>query len=52
MNGDNFAFSVVVSDNIDGTGNVATYDLQPSGKTVINETGKTRRFFRLRAVAR
>ena len=52
MNGSDFAISVVVSDNVDGTGNVAAYDLQSSGKTVINETGKTRRFFRLRAVAR
>ena len=52
VNGDDFAFSVVVSDNVNGTGNVATYDLQASGKTVINETGKTQRFFRLRAVTR
>lgn len=52
MNGSDFAISVVVSDNVDGTGNSATYDLDASGKTVINETGKTRRFFRLRAVAR
>ena len=52
VNGSDFAISVVVSDNVDGTGNSATYSLNPSGKTVINETGKTRRFFRLRAVAR
>ena len=52
MNGSDFAISVVVSDNVDGTGNSATYDLDASGKTVINETGKTSRFFRLRAVAR
>ena len=50
VNGDDFAFSVVVSDNVNGTENVAVYDLQPSGETVINETGKSRRFFRLRAV--
>ncbi len=52
VNGDDFAFSVVVSDNVNGTGNVAIYGLQPSGVTVINETGKLRRFFRLRAVER
>ena len=52
VNGSDFAISVVVSDNVDGTGNSATYSLNPSGKTVINETGKTSRFFRLRAVAR
>ena len=52
VNCSDFAISVVVSDNVDGTGNSATYDLDASGKTVINETGKTRRFFRLRAVAR
>ena len=50
VNTSGFTFSVVVSDNVNGTGNVATYDLQPSGETVINETGKPRRFFRLRAV--
>ena len=52
VNCSDFAISVVVSDNVDGTGNSATYDLDASGKTVINETGKTSRFFRLRAVAR
>lgn len=50
VNNADFAFSVVVSDNINGTGNSATYDLQPSGETVINETGMPCRFFRLRAV--
>ena len=29
-----------MSDNVNGTGNVAAYDLQPSGETVINETGR------------
>ena len=52
VNTSGFTFSVVVSDNVNGTGNSATYDLQPTGETVINETGKSRRFFRLRAVER
>ena len=50
VNTSGFTFTVVVSDNVNGTGNSATYDLDASGETVINETGKTRRFFRLRAV--
>ena len=50
MNTSGFTFSVVVSDNVNGTGNSATYPLDASGETVINETGKPRRFFRLRAV--
>ena len=50
VNTSGFTFSVVVSDNVNGTGNSATYDLDASGETVINETGKPRRFFRLRAV--
>ena len=50
VNTSGFTFSVVVSDNVNGTGNSATYDLDASGETVINETGKSRRFFRLRAV--
>ena len=47
VNSAGYTFSVVASDNPDGTGNVATYDLQASGETTINETGKTKRFFRL-----
>ena len=34
----------------DASGNIVAYDLDPSGATVIPETGKTARFFRLRAV--
>ena len=52
VNTSGFTFTVVVSDNVNGTGNSATYDLDASGETVINETGKSRRFFRLRAVER
>ena len=50
VNTSDFTFTVVVSDNVNGTGNVAAYDLAASGETVINETGKSHRFFRLRAV--
>ena len=50
VNTSDFTFSVVVSDNVNCTGNSATYSLNPSGETVINETDKNRRFFRLRAV--
>ena len=47
-----FTYQVLASDNLafDDAGNVATYDLDPSGATVIPETGATSRFFRLRAV--
>jgi hypothetical protein len=38
-----------VVDNVGGTGNATAYPLHPSGETVIDETGKTTRFFRLRA---
>ena len=44
-----FAFSVVASDAVDGTGDVATTPLDPSGETVIDEADKAKRFFRLRA---
>ena len=49
VNSEGYTFSVVASDNPDGTGHVETYDLQSSGETTINETGKTTRFFRLKA---
>ncbi len=49
VNTDGFTFSVVASDNVGGTGNVAETSLSASGKTTINETGKSARFFRLRA---
>ena len=47
-----FTFEVGASDNPDGTGNAASYALDPSGETVIDETNRTRRFFRLRATER
>ena len=46
-----FDLSILATDNLDGTGNATTYPLDASGETTINETGKTYRFFRLRAVA-
>ena len=49
-NSEGFTFTIGASDNVDGTGNAASYPLNASGETVIDETGKTRRFFRLRAV--
>ena len=45
-----FTFTIGASDNVDGTENAASYPLDASGETVIDETGKTTRFFRLRAV--
>lgn len=50
VNGAGFTFTIEASDNVDGTGNAASYPLNASGETVIDETGKTTRFFRLRAV--
>ena len=50
VNSEGFTFTIGASDNPDGTGNAASYPLNASGETVIDETGKTRRFFRLRAV--
>ena len=52
VNGAGFTFTVVASDNLDGTGNVSRYELHPSGETVIDETNKTARFFRLSATER
>ena len=49
VNGAGFTFTVEASDNVDGTGNAASYQLNDSGETTIDETGKARRFFRLRA---
>ena len=48
-NTEGFAFSVLASDNVDGTGNAAETPLEADGTTTIDETGKTKRFFRLRA---
>ena len=50
VNSAGFTFTIGASDNVDGTGNAASYPLDASGETVIDETGKTTRFFRLRAV--
>ena len=50
VNTTGFTFTIGASDNVDGTGNAASYPLNASGETVIDETGKTTRFFRLRAV--
>lgn len=47
-----FTFTIEASDNVDGTGEASSYELHPSGETVIDETGKTKRFFRLKAVER
>jgi len=50
VNSAGFTFTIGASDNVDGTENAASYPLDASGETVIDETGKTTRFFRLRAV--
>ena len=50
VNTDGFTFTIEASDNVGGTGNAASYPLDASGETVIDETGKATRFFRLRAV--
>ena len=50
VNAEGFAFSVVASDALDGTGNAASYPLEADGTTLINETVSGSRFFRLRAV--
>ena len=49
VNGAGFTFTIEASDAPDGTGNAASYQLNDSGETTIDETGKARRFFRLRA---
>ena len=49
VNSAGFTFTIGASDNVDGTGNAASYPLNASGETVIDETGKTTRFFRLKA---
>ena len=51
VNTTGFTFTIEASDAPDGTGNAASYQLNDSGETTIDETGKARRFFRLRAVA-
>ena len=50
VNSSGFTFTVEASDNVDGTGTPASYPLNASGETTINETGKTKRFFRLKVV--
>ena len=49
LNTSGFTYSVVASDDVGGTENVATYPLSSDGQTLINEPRKPRRFFRLRA---
>ncbi|MBO7653974.1 MAG: hypothetical protein J6U40_03545, partial [Kiritimatiellae bacterium] len=49
VNTEGFTFSILATDTPDGTGASATYSLNASGKTVIDETGKTKRFFSLKA---
>ncbi|GEM_PF-1589302 len=49
VNTEGFTFSILATDTPDGTDASATYSLNASGKTVIDETGKTKRFFRLKA---
>ena len=51
VNSAGFTFTIEASDNVDGTGTAASYELNASGETVIDETGKAKRFFRLKAVA-
>ena len=43
-----FTFSIVASDNVDGTGRSVTYVLNQSGETVVNEQSSGKRFFRLK----
>lgn len=50
VNSAGFAFTIEAADNVGGTGNVASYPLNASGETAIDETDKVQRFFRLRAV--
>jgi len=50
VNSAGFTFTIEASDSAAGTGNTASYGLSASGETVIDETGKTTRFFRLKAV--
>ena len=48
VNDDGFDISVIATDTLDGD-NPVSYPLDASGETVIDETGKTSRFFRLKA---
>ena len=49
VNSVGFTFSVEVSDKPDGTGNAASYPLNASGTTTIEEDVRQSRFFRLKA---
>ena len=49
VNTSGFTYSIVASDDVGGTENVATYPLSTDGTTLIDEPRKPRRFFRLRA---
>lgn len=48
VNTEGFEFFILASDDIAGTENVERYPLSPDGATVIQETGKQSRFFRLK----
>ena len=47
VNGEGFIFTVVASDDVEGTENVETYPLDLSGTTIIEETPANTRFFRV-----
>jgi uncharacterized protein (TIGR02145 family) len=49
VNTEGYMFSILATDTLDGAG-ATTNSLNASGTTTIDETGKTSRFFRLRAV--
>ena len=50
VNSAGFTLTITASDTAAGTGTPASYELNASGETTINETGKATRFFRLKAV--
>ena len=49
VNASGLTLSVEASDRIDGTGNVASYPLNASGTTTVEEDTRQMRFFRLKA---
>jgi hypothetical protein len=48
VNESGFTLNIKASDDLDGTGNTATYGLNPTGETLIDEATSAKRFFRLR----
>lgn len=48
VNGEGFVFTVVASDDVEGTESVETYPLDLSGTTIIEEVPSNTRFFRVR----